>query len=122
MQTIALQPFVQFLRQEVGEHLRLAVEYDSGSYEVLYVRDDVGEEFPDQRDEIVRDLLLEGVAEPRQEDLYSLGSIAGTVRVFEDGVTLHFTRGLHGGVLVSLDHEADPQIASFLRECRRHLP
>lgn len=122
MYAAPLQGFVSYLRTQVGDHLRLAVTYDSDSYDTLYVRDDVAEKYPGRREQIIRDLLLEGVAEPRQEELYSLGTVSGTVRVFEEGITLHFTSGIHSGVLVSLDRDADPPIASFLRGCRKHLP
>lgn len=121
MSATALQSFTAFVRSRLDDHLRLAVAYDSESYEVLHVRDDVAEEYPDQRSQIVQDLLLEGVTEPRQEELFSLGSLAGTVRVFGEGITFHFTRGPHSGVLLSLDPDADPPIASFVRDCRRHL-
>ncbi|MFC7136441.1 hypothetical protein ACFQRB_07650 [Halobaculum litoreum] len=39
---------VQFLRREAGDYLRAALHYSADDHEVLYVRDDVRDEYSDE--------------------------------------------------------------------------
>ncbi len=79
------------LQQEIEGLRTVAVgDSDRQEYEVVYMRDDIAELYDEgTRDEIFRDVLLERIAEEKQEDLFQpLGELEFTVRAFEGGVNV----------------------------------
>lgn len=96
------------LHERVGDTLRVVGFHEDGAWRIDYMRDDLqGTYETDVIDEIADDLLLNVVANDRQEALYELGDLQATVRLFDDGFIVHVPTGDHAGCLISLDDDAD---------------
>jgi hypothetical protein len=105
---------------EFGGALRAVLVYDTDADPVLdvhYVRDDVS----DQYDSPVREVA----AEIGHDDVFAsidrewerrnpLGTVRGSVRVFEAGVVVRIVPEPGRGVSASLEHDAFPGVQSFL--------
>ena len=99
---------VTALQERVGDALRVVGHHDADSWTIEFMRDDVTTNYEaDAVDEIAGDLVLSEMSTVRQEDLYELGSLQATVRLFEDGFVVHVPTGDQSGHLVSLDDNAD---------------
>jgi len=65
--------------------------YDAEDYEIVYLCDDVADQYSDTDHERVgREVRLESVTRPQQEGLYVHGRLECTVKAFEDAVEMHF--------------------------------
>ena len=114
----ASEALTEFLEERVGDHLRSVIFYDDHGGEVLYVRDDVADEYTDEDiGEVVRDVRLEAVEKPHQESLYAHGPLNCTLRSFDDAVELHFPHDETSGTAVALDGEAFPMHNTFVSRC-----
>lgn len=114
----ASEGLTEFLKERVGNHLRSVIFYDNNGGEVLYVRDDVADEYSENDiEEVVRDVRLEAVEKPHQESLYSHGPLNCTLRSFDDAVELHFPHDETSGTAVALDGEVFPMHNTFVSRC-----
>ena len=99
---------VATLQDRAGDALRVIGHHGAESWTIDFMREDVVDNYEtDAVDEIAGDLVLSEMETVRQEDLYELGSLRATVRLFEDGFVVHVPTGEHAGRLVSLDEDAD---------------
>ena len=99
---------VDTLHERAGDSLRIVGRHEAESWDIGYVREDLqGTYETDVVDEIADDLLLNVLANERQESLYELGEMRATVRLFDDGFVVHVPTGERTGCLVSLDGDAD---------------
>ncbi|WP_128478259.1 DUF7522 family protein [Halorussus pelagicus] len=106
MSVASSEALTEFLQEQVGDYLRSVIYYDDDGGDILYVREDVADQYTDDDiDEVVRDVRLEAVEKPHQEDLYSHGPLNYTVRSFEDAVEMHFLHDETTGTAVALDRE-----------------
>jgi|GEM_PF-1428112 hypothetical protein len=93
------------LADDLGASLRVLGRHDGDHWTIEYLRDDLKETYDtDAVDDIADDLALSIVGVDQQEDLYDLGAIRATVRIFEDGVVVHVPTADRVGYLVSVDH------------------
>lgn len=112
------EALTEFLKEQVGGHLRSVIFYDDTGGEVIYVRDDVADEYTDgDVSEVVRDVRLEAVDKPHQESLYVHGPLECTLRLFGDAVELHFPHDRTCGTAVALDSEVFPMHNTFVEQC-----
>ncbi|WP_115865694.1 DUF7522 family protein [Halorussus litoreus] len=112
------EALTEFLREYVGDHLRSVIRYDEDDSEVLFVRDDVADEYTDDDVvQVVRDVRLEAVEKPHQESLYAHGQLNATVRCFDDAVEMHFAHDETSGIAVALDGEVFAIHNTFLGQC-----
>ena len=112
------EALTDFLQQRVGDHLRSVLYYDSDGGEFLYLRDDVADEYDDaERENVLRDVRLEAVEKPHQEDLYAHGPLNCTVRCFENAVEMHFPLDETSGTAVALDGEVFAIHNTFIGKC-----
>ena len=108
----------EFLKDCVGDHLRSVIYYDEAGGEVVYVRDDVADQYTDADiEQVVRDVRLEAVEKPHQESLYAHGSMNATVRCFEEAVEMHFPHDEKCGTAVALDGEVFAIHNTFIGRC-----
>jgi len=106
------------LREYVGDGLRSVLRYDEDGEELVYVRDDVADDYSETEvDQVFRDVRLEAVEKPHQEDLYEHGSLDCTVRWFDDAVEVHFPHDETSGTAVALDHEVLTDEDTLLHKC-----
>ena len=118
MSVTSSEALTEFLRNRVGDHLRSVIYYDDDGGEVLYVRDDVADQYTDDDiDQVVRDVRLEAVEKPHQESLYEHGPLNCTVRSFEDAVEMHFPHDETSGTAVALDGEVFAIHNTFIGQC-----
>lgn len=118
MSVTSAEALTTFLRDRVGDNLRSVIYYDDDGGDVLYVRDDVADEYTETDvEEVVRDVRLEAVEKPHQEDLYAHGPLNYTVRWFEDAVEMHFLHDETSGTAVALDREVFAIHDTFIGQC-----
>jgi len=117
------EDLVTFLRDRAGDYLRSVVYYDRDSFELLYLRDDVEDEYTGgEIERVVDDLRLESFGAAQQEDLYVHGALGCTVRCFEEGVELHFPHEDFTGTAVALEPGAIADLHSFVGDCLERIP
>lgn len=113
---------VTALQERVGDELRVVGHHDADSWSVDYMREDVQSNYEtDAVDEIADDLVLSQMGGGRQEELYELGSLEATVRLFDNGIVVHVPTGDHSGHLVSLDDDADVRGRNVVDLVRRTM-
>ncbi|MFC7080377.1 DUF7522 family protein [Halorussus caseinilyticus] len=118
MSVTSSEALTEFLRNRVGDHLRSVIYYDDDGGEVLYVREDVADQYTDDDiDQVVRDVRLEAVEKPHQESLYEHGPLNCTVRSFDDAVEMHFPHDETSGTAVALDGEVFAIHGTFIGQC-----
>ena len=112
------EELVEFLRDAVGDHLRSVLYYDDDGGDLLYMRDDVADDYSHrEREDVLRDMRLEAIERVHQEDLYVHGSLNCTVRCFDDAVEMHFAHGDTSGTAVALDSEVFAVHNTFIGQC-----
>jgi len=93
------------LADDLGPALRVFGYHDDQHWTTEYIRDDLRDAYDSNAiDDIAGDLALSVVGGTRQEELYDLGAVHATVRIFEDGVVVHVPTADRVGYLVSVDH------------------
>lgn len=108
----------EYLEQRAGDSLRAVGHYSTDNYEIVYLRDDVREQYSDDKiEEIVEDLRWESFAKPTQERQYRLGSLTCSIQAFEEGVVMHFPYDDNRGTLISLAPGAARQLMGFIDDC-----
>ncbi|WP_435178668.1 DUF7522 family protein [Halorussus sp. AFM4] len=112
------EALTEFLRERVGDHLRSVLAYDDEGADLLYVRDDVADQYTDEEmARVADDVRLEAIDKPHQESLYEHGRLDATVRSFEDAVEMHFPHDETSGTAVALDGEVFAIHDTFLGQC-----
>ncbi|MEM4780221.1 MAG: hypothetical protein QXG03_01445 [Halalkalicoccus sp.] len=107
------------LEGAVGESLRTVAigDLDDLDHEVAYMRPDVDARYDrEEYGRIVRDVLLEQVASAQQADLFAIGALEYTVRIFEEGINV-VGRTNDSVFFVGLD--PDPEAIPRVVECCR---
>lgn len=94
------------------DSLQLAVWYDGDDYDVVHARDDIREMYtPEEFDEQVKQLIVEGLAVPPQLEQFRLfGEMDVAVRRFEKAMMLHFPADEFAGLAVTIDRGATTSI------------
>jgi len=109
------------LRSQAGGSLRVVAAYDRDGYEPLYVRDDVTPRMQEVADKIHDDLILQDIGRGHLEDLFEAGALECSIYRFEAVTAFHFVGGEYTGLFVSLDPDADVELASFAETCKQAL-
>jgi len=109
------------LRAEAGDALRVVATYDREGYEPVYVRDDLTARLTNRADAVHDELVLQGIGRGHLEDLFGAGDLQCSMHRFEGLTAFHFTAAEFTGLFVSLDSDADIQLASFTEACKRQL-
>lgn len=113
---------VQFLQEEINDHLRSVIHYDDDGFEVIYVRHDVAAEYTDDDiNEVIQDLGMEAFGKPVQENLYDHGELQCTMRWFDDGIELNFLASDTEGVAIGLSGKTFLEHQTFLGKCMAHV-
>jgi hypothetical protein len=92
--------------------------YSTDDYEVVYLRDDVREQYSDDEiEDVVEDLRWESFAKSTQERQYRLGSLNCSMQAFEEGIVMHFPYDDNRGTLISLEPRAARQLTGCIDDC-----
>jgi hypothetical protein len=115
------EELVTDLRATAGDALRSVATYDQNGFDLIYCRDELEPRAADRAPEIHEDLVLQGVGRERLESLFEAGSLHCSVHRFDELTAFHFLAEEYEGLFVSIDAEADIQLASFAETCRAYL-
>lgn len=101
----ALRSLVADLRENTDASLRMVFRYEGEEYDLVYVRDDVREQFPEPHlQQRVETLMMKGLGDPQsQSALHDFGELSATVRWFENALVAFFPDDEWAGVIVVLD-------------------
>ena len=107
-----------FLEQEVGDELRSVIYYDETTFDLVYVRDDVRDQYSERDLERIRqELGVASFGKPMLEDLYVHGDLQCTVKCFEEAIEMHFLASDTEGIAVGLDSAAFVTHRTFIGRC-----
>jgi hypothetical protein len=110
---------VDLLREEVGDSLRAVGRYDEEGYDVLFIREDVADEFSQEDiEEIHHDMVLKGLGNQHIESLFNDEALECSIYQFEDSVRLHFVNDDYLGYYVSFDYDGDTNPSRIVDECK----
>lgn len=108
----------EFLKSEVGDELRSVIYYDEDTFDLVYARDDVREQYTESELEDVRqDLGITSFGKPALEGLYVHGDLQSTVHCFEDAIEMQFLLSDTEGIAVGLDPAAFVTHRTFIGRC-----
>lgn len=106
---------VDVLQEEVGDSLRTVATYDDREYEFHHLRRDIQQVYTRERiEEILEDLIVQGVATEQLESRFRAGALDCAVYTFEEAVMFHFPVADRSGLFVSIDRDADLDLDSIV--------
>lgn len=117
----AYRRFMARIHQQAGQSLRAVLQYDTTSWELLYLRDEL-------RNDALQEAIPNMVDRLRDRtfvttDEYDrLGEPLATVEVHTDAVLLHFREAADSGVIVTLDRAVAERVSTFIEDCANELP
>lgn len=110
-----------FFEQRTDENLRSIVKYEEGSYDIVYLRDDVADQYTTEEIEsAIDDSRMESLTAPIYEDTYSEdhGQLTCLVQCFENVIEMNFVLEDGVGAAVALDAEAMADAHGLVAEAR----
>lgn len=112
----AAKSLVERYRTITPDGLRLAIRYQGDEHEVVYAREDVVEAVsPEEFEEKVKQLVIEGHSDPPVQDSFrEYGTMSTVVRQFENAVVLHFPIDEFAGLAVSVDADVAPSLDTLV--------
>lgn len=112
------EQLTEFLKQEVGNELRSVIHYDKETFEVVYARNDVKDEYTeDDLEDVRQELGVATFGKPAMEELYVHGDLQCTVHCFENAVEMQFLVSETEGIAVGLDPAAFVTHRTFIGRC-----
>lgn len=107
-----IRDLIEALRESEDASLRLAVRYSGDDSTVLYVRDDIDDQFAaHELEQRVEALIVKGLGDPpREESLYDFGRLDATVRWYDDVIAVHFPYREWSGLVFTFDRQASPLV------------
>lgn len=121
MPKAAADKLVEFLRTEAGEYLRGAVHYNASEYETLYLRDDVGALYSEEKMQELFEYYRQIRADQRREEPFDLGHKHCSADFYDGAILFHFTQGDDVGTVITLEPEAGRDIIHFISDCLAQL-
>lgn len=109
------------LREEVGDSLRSAAEYDRDGYQFFYLRKDVDKQYTrDELDDIFDDVVLETLRTHYLEQQFHGGAYQCSALGFEEMMVFQFVREDFQGLLVSIDKDCSIDLNAFFDICKEY--
>ncbi len=111
-----LRGIVGTLREESEANVRMLFHYDGEETDAAFVQDDVRELYPgDQLDDRMHTLMLKGLGDPPNQDaLHDYGTLAATVRWYDEVVVAYFPDDEWSGVIVVLERQGSSFVDDVL--------
>lgn len=110
-----------FFRQRAQGRLRSVVEYEPDSFEVVYTRNDVAEQYTQAEIErAIDDSRMESLSAPVYDDIFATdhGELSCLVKCFENVIELNFIVADGRGTAVALDAEALDEAHGLVADAR----
>lgn len=107
-----IRDLIEALRESEDASLRLAVRYSGDDSTVLFVRNDIDEQYADHElEERIEALIVKGLGDPpREESLYDFGRLDATVRWYDEVIAVHFPYREWSGLVFTFDRQASPLV------------
>jgi len=111
----------RFFQERANDGLRSIVEYDLGGVNVVYLRDDVANQYNKaERADAIDESRMQSMSHSIYEEMFSEnhGDLECMVMYFERVVELNFTLDDGAGVTVGLDSEAIGGASELVSDAR----
>lgn len=111
-----------FFEQRTDGDLRSIVKYEEDTYEIVHLRDDVGEQYTtDELESAIDESRMESLTAPIYENTFSEdhGQLTCLVQCFENVIEMNFVLEDGVGAAVALDAEAMADAHGLVAEARR---
>lgn len=98
------------LRESDDASLRLAIQYSGDDATVLFIREDIDNQYADHELEArIEALIVKGLGDPpREESLYDFGRLDATVRWYDEVMAVHFPYREWSGLVFTFDRKKSP--------------
>lgn len=115
----AYEDLVDYLQDAVGDSLRAVGRYDQEGYDVLYIREDVAQEYSSADiEQIHHEMVLKGLGNQHIESLFKQEALSCSIYQFEDTARLHFVHQDYRGFYVSIDLDDDVNPSKIAAKCQ----
>lgn len=96
--------------------LQLAIWYEGDEHGVVHAREDVVEMYsPEEFEEKVKQLVVDGLSDPPTQEPFRLyGDMGAVVRQFENAIVLHFPVDEFAGFTVTFDRDVAPSLDTLV--------
>lgn len=112
----------EFFENRANNKLRSIVKYDADGMEIVYIRDDVSEQYTDEeRETAIDESRMESLHVPIYEHAFSEnhGDLQCMVNCFENVIEMNFAIEDGVGVAVAMDAEAMDDAHGLVSEARK---
>lgn len=112
----------EFFEQRTDEKLRSIVKYEADTFEIVYLRDDVANQYsPSEIETAIDESRMESLSAPIYQDTYSEdhGDLTCLVQCFENVIEMNFVLEDGVGAAVALDAEAMTDAHGLVAEARQ---
>lgn len=107
---------VEYLSNRAGSHLRACAYYDETDYSILYLKDELDQQYTERELEKIADHMRQKVRRSRAERLFKMGEFRCSLLGYEDGLVLHFPQGGSKGTIITLEAAAASNFNTFTSE------
>lgn len=118
---MAIDAFIDHLRDRTGGSLRVVSWYTADDFGALYSRSDLDQEAVKERVRVLSERLIHGERETGSNPLGALGREQAMVQVREEVVILRFPLENDGGLVAILDVDVASDLHSFVVDCTTML-
>jgi hypothetical protein len=107
-----IRALIGALRESDDASLRMAVQYSGDDSTILFVREDINEQYADHELEArVEALIVKGLGDPpREESLHDFGRLDATFRWYDEVLVAHFPYREWSGLAFTFDRRASPLV------------
>lgn len=110
-----------FFEHAVGDDLRSIIKYEKESFEIVYLRDDIADQYTDEElEEAIDDSRMESMTASISEEVFAPdhGDLTCLVKCFENVIEMNFVLADGVGTAVGLDAEAMIDAHGLVSEAR----
>jgi len=106
---VLLSPLLDRLEHRLAP-LRLAVRFSGDESDVLFIREDVREQYTDSElEERIETIVMKGLGDPpREQPLFDFGTLDATIRWYENVQVAHFPYREWSGLAFVFDRRESP--------------
>ena len=111
----------EFFDQRTDNHLRSIVKYEEKDHDIIYLRDDVADQYTESElEEAVDDSRMESLMAPIYDDIFTSehGGLTCMVKCFKHAIEMNFVLSDGIGAAVALDATAMTEAHGLVAEAR----
>lgn len=122
MSTQVSEALAEFFRDEAGQSLRLVGHYTDDSFDILYLRDDLADEYDDGDFEASFEVhRRDQAAAAEQGEVVQAGDQHCTLRVYDEAIVFNFTQTDDVGTIVSVNPAVGRNLLTFITRSLKQL-